>query len=65
MHNAIRCVIAKSYRLPCGGSHNYRGTCSAFEEDANGGRYLINYDEIDMESNVVHLIKFESAHLTL
>ena len=42
--------VGKSYRLPCGESHIYRGTCDAFEEDANGGRYIINYEEIDMES---------------
>ncbi len=56
---ALDVHVAKSYRLPCGGSHNYRGTCSAFEEDTNGGRYLINYDEIDMES--MDCVEFEKS----
>ena len=42
--------VAKSYQLPCGGSHIYHGTCDSFQEDTNGGTYMINYDEIDMES---------------
>ena len=54
--------VAKSYQLPCGGSHIYHGTCDSFQEDTNGGTYMINYDEIDMESMDCEEFEF-SFHL--
>ena len=54
--------VAKSYQLPRGGSQIYHGTCDSFQEDANGGTYMINYDEIDMESMDCEEFEF-SFHL--